>query len=126
MFNSKILHKVLLILLKYIPIIIGLGYMLNTILLFFGIDLAIISLFTGLSVLPWLFIFISSFVFKFCLYHRIFLYYILIIDTINWIDYLIGIPISTLTILAVEAIIAGIALITTLILYVKCNKRISC
>lgn len=37
--RNKTLYKILLILLKYIPIIIGIGYMLNTLLLLFGINL---------------------------------------------------------------------------------------
>lgn len=120
--RNKTLYKILLILLKYIPIIIGLCYMLNTILLFLGIDLAIMSLFAGVSLLTWLFLLLANFVFKFCAYHRTFLYYVLIIDVINWIDYLITIPISTYTILTIESIIAGITLIIALWLYVRNNK----
>lgn len=70
--RNKTLYKILLILLKYIPIIIGVGYMLNTLLLLLGIDLAILSRLIGISLLPWLFLYISSFVFKFCSYHRSF------------------------------------------------------
>lgn len=121
--RNKTLYKILLILLKYIPIVIGVGYMLNTLLLLFGIDLAILSGLIGISLLPWLFLYISSFVFKFCSYHRAFLYYILTIDGLNWIDYIIGIPISTAALISIELVIAGITLIIALWLYVRNNKK---
>ena len=40
----------------------------------------------GMSLLTWIFMYIATIVFKFCSYHRIFLYYILIVDTINIVD----------------------------------------
>ena len=123
--RNKTLYKILLILLKYIPIIIGIGYMLNTLLLLFGIDLAILSGLIGISLLPWLFLYISSFVFKFCSYHRSFLYYVLSIDILNWIDYLVGIPISTTSLISIELVIAGITLIIAIWLYVRNNKKTS-
>lgn len=122
--RNKTLYKILLILLKYIPIIIGIGYMLNTLLLLFGINLAFLSFFIGISLLPWLFLYISSFVFKFCSYHRAFLYYVLAIDGINWIDYTIGIPVTSATLISIELVIAGITLILALWLYVKHRKKL--
>ena len=121
--RNKTLYKILLILLKYIPIIIGVGYILNTLLLLLGINLLFLSFFIGISLLPWLFLYISSFVFKFCSYHRAFLYYVLAIDSINWIDYTIGIPITSVTLISIELIIAGITLMTALWLYVRNNKK---
>lgn len=50
------------------------------------------SIFAGMSISTLLFLLIVSFVFKFCLYHRVFLYYATIIDVLNWIDYLYVIP----------------------------------
>lgn len=122
--RNKTLYKILLILLKYIPIIIGIGYMLNTLLLLFGINLAFLSFFIGISLLPWLFLYISSFVFKFCSYHRAFLYYVLAIDGINWIGYTIGIPVTSATLISIELVIAGITLILALWLYVKHRKKL--
>lgn len=122
--RNKTLYKILLILLKYIPIIIGIGYMLNTLLLLFGINLVFLSFFIGISLLPWLFLYISSFVFKFCSYHRAFLYYVLAIDGINWIDYTIGIPVTSAALISIELVIAGITLILALWLYVKHRKKL--
>ena len=80
--------------LKYIPMIISLFYLINTITAFMGIDIPILSTISGMSLLTWIFMYIATIVFNFCSYHRIFLYYILIVDIINIIDYYISIPIS--------------------------------
>ena len=80
--------------LKYIPMIISLFYLINTITAFIGIDIPILSTISGMSLLTWIFMYIATIVFNFCSYHRMFLYYILIVDIINIIDYYISIPIS--------------------------------
>lgn len=61
-------------------------YALNSILYYFDIEVIFLSTFSGLSILTWIFLYISSFVFKFCIYHRLPLYYILTIDIINYYD----------------------------------------
>ena len=74
--------------------IISLFYLINTITAFIGIDIPILSTISGMSLLTWIFMYIATIVFNFCSYHRMFLYYILIVDTINIVDYYIGIPVS--------------------------------
>ena len=110
-------------LLKVIPMITALGYLLNTILLYVGIDAFILSYFVGMSLLPWIFILISAFVFRFCIYHRMFLYYILSAEIINIIDTYIGIPISDFNLLIVHFIIAGVFLFLILYFYVNHCKK---
>ena len=92
--KSKNLYRLLIVMLKYIPMIISLFYLINTITAFIGIDIPILSTISGMSLLTWIFMYVATIVFNFCSYHRIFLYYILIVDIINIIDYYISIPIS--------------------------------
>lgn len=67
---SKLLYKIELYLIKVIPIIIAFIYLLNTILSYFYIDLPILSYAVmGLLVM---FLYISSYVFKFYSWHRVF------------------------------------------------------
>ena len=123
--KSKYLYKVLIITLKYIPMVISFMYMINTILSYFYIDLPVLSNIAGISLLPWLFMYLSSVVFRFCLYHKMFLYYILITDLINITDYYIGIPIENLELLMLHSFITGISLFIILYLYVKSNRKTS-
>lgn len=123
--RSKNLYRVLIITLKYIPMIISFMYMTNTLLSYFYIDLPVLSNIAGISLLPWLFMYLSSVVFRFCLYHKMFLYYILITDLINITDYYIGIPIGNLELLMLHSFITGISLFIILYLYVKSNRKTS-
>lgn len=112
-------HKLLLLVLKYIPTVIALCYMLNTILY-----IEPLSNIAGVSLLTWIFLYLASIAFGFCSYHRMFLWYILMDDILNIVDYYWSIPISTDNLIRVHNILAGITLFVVLILYVKSNKII--
>lgn len=111
------LHKLLLLVLKYIPMVIALCYMFNT--LFYVEPLSNIA---GVSLLTWIFLYLSSVVFEFCSCHRIFLWYILMDDILNIIDYYWSIPISTDNLIRIHNTLAGITLFIVLILYVRNSK----
>lgn len=119
---DKTLHKLELLVLKSLPILIALCYLLNTILSYFEIDFAILSAIGGLSLLPIIFILISSFVFKFCIYHRLPIYYVILSDIINYYDLYIGIPLSNRWLFIVNMIIAGLFIIAIVLLKAKICK----
>lgn len=96
---------------------------LNTFAYYLNIDCCFLSIFGGMSILTWVFIFLASIVFKFCIYHRLFLYYILVTDTLNTIDYTFGIPIETFSFFTLDLCITGIFLFLILYLYVKTHKK---
>lgn len=115
-------YKLFLIMLKYIPMLIALIYTLNTFAAFMGIDIPAANNIAGISLLTWIFMYIATVVFKFCVYHRMFLYYILVVDIVNIIDYYIGIPVSDFQLLMLHSIIIGISLFIVLFLYLKYRK----
>lgn len=121
--KSKTLYKIELGLLKSIPMILALTALLNSILSYFGIDLYILSYIGGVSIFTMLFLYLSSYVFKFCEYHRMFLHYIVSTWIINITDYYVGIPISDLEYLCLQMIIAGVSLFIILYLYVKSHQK---
>lgn len=92
--RSKVLYKIELIGIKYIPIVIALMYFIDTLLDAYEVEIDFLSHLFGMSFLPWCFLFLSSFVFKFCLFHRLPLYYIALNHIISLIDYYIGIPVG--------------------------------
>ena len=98
--------------------------LLNSILSYFNIDLYILSYIGGISIFTMVFLQLSSYVFKFCGYHRMFLHYVVVTWIINTIDYYIGIPINDLEYLCLQMIIAGISLFIILLLYYKTNKKL--
>lgn len=121
--RNKVLYKALLGSLKSIPVLIAMCYMLNTALAYIDIDIPVLSNLAGMSLFTWIFIYLASIVFRFCAYHRMFLYYILVTDVLNIVDYYVGIPISDFNLMMVHSVITGLALFIILYLYVKHNKQ---
>lgn len=117
-------YKLLILVLKFIPMLTALCYMTSTIFNYFDYNIEPLNNIGGMSLLTWVFIYLASVVFKFCSYHRMFLWYILIDDLFNIIDYYWSIPISTDNILILHNIWIGITLFIILVLYVKSNKII--
>ena len=119
---NKNLYKIELGLLKIIPMLLAGIYLANSILSYLGIDIILLSAFGGMSVLPLLFLYITSYCFRFCEYHRMFLHYILFNDIINYIDYLYSIPISDKHLFVLHIISAGVFLFIILYLKLKVCK----
>lgn len=122
---EKRLYKLTLAALKIIPMLLAFCAVTNMVLDFFGIDTTVISLFGGISFLPLLFLYLVSFAFRFCVYHRMFLHYILANNLITYYDFYIGIPVSNRTLFVID--LAVVCLFLFLILYFyrkeKCCKR---
>ena len=120
---NKLLYKIELYLVKVIPMIYALLSLLNTALSYFDINTVILSYIGSVSFITLLFLYITSYVFKFCEYHRMFIHYTTITWILNIIDLYIGIPVSDIWYLGIQLIIAGISLFIILYLYVKSYKK---
>lgn len=116
------MYKLELLSVKYIPILIALIVLLNAILSYFDIYLDALNYIAGTSFLTLIPMYIFSYAFKFCEYHRMFIHYILTHKLVLTVDLYIGIPISDLTLLGLNLIIAGIFLFIILYLHQKCKN----
>lgn len=114
---SKALYKIELYLLKVIPMIMAALCLVNTTLFYFGIDATILTYIGGVSFLTLGFLYLSSYVFKFCAYHRMFLHYIVIVNILSYIDLEYGIPLSDFNLFIMYTSIAAIFMF--LIIYLK-------
>lgn len=121
--RSKLLYKIELFLLKIIPMLMAVCSACNSILSYFDIEVVIINYIGGVSLLPLIFLYLSSYVFKFCAYHRMFLHYLLITDIINIYDYHIGIPLDNLEYLCLHMIVTVISMFIVLYLYMNRKKK---
>ena len=92
---------------------------LNMIFDTFGINSWFISMIGGVSLLPLLFLYLTSYVFRFCKYHRMFLHYVLVATVISYIDYYIGLPFDNVSMFIIYMIIVGIFLFLVLYYYRK-------
>gem|GEM_PF-3761035 len=117
--SRRRLHKSLLLLLKFMPMVLALCDVLNTVLDYMQITCYPLSWLSGISFFPWLFILVASFALDFCTYHRIFLYYIFVTNLLSVIDMEIGIPISDKYLIDLHCILLGVFCFLALHFYLK-------
>ena len=118
--NSK--YKLFLGFLKILPIIMAGLFLLNTILSYFDIDWPVISYIASVGLIPWLFIMVASYLFRFCEYHRMFLWYIMANNILCWVDEEYGLPISDRGFFVLHIIVAGIFMFLVLYFHQKCKN----
>ena len=109
------LRKLVLYSLKIIPMVISFIFFVNTILSYFNIDIPALSYIVFALLIS--FLYIASYAFMFCTYHRMFLHYIVLISVLNYIDYKYTIPLGIREMITIQSIIAIIFLF--IILYLK-------
>lgn len=128
--RSKILYKSVLAFLKVIPMLICLLDITNTILCVLGIECHWLSYIGGISFLTLAFLYLASYVFQFCSYHRMFLHYVLVTNILSVIDFEFVLPISNRGMLDIHIVLFGLFLFLVLYFYrrEKCcrQSRSSC
>ena len=120
---SRVLYKAVIVAIKVIPILIATLFLIRSILSCIDVDVTWLSYLCGMSLIPLLFMYLVSYAFKFCTYHRMFLHYIVVNDAINYIDYYIGIPLQYHELLRLHIIIAGIFLLLIIYYHQKWKKE---
>jgi hypothetical protein len=127
---NKDLYKVDLFLLKLLPMIMAFSYIIAQYAALLNIGsgvilvLQIVTHYLGLLLAPMMFMFISSKLFQFCNYHRMFIYYILVIQLMNITNWYFKIPISNLAYNVTQDVITVGFLLTALIMYIKKRRQI--
>ena len=106
-------------LLKILPSLIALIYFINIVLNLFEINLNSLSYIAGMSFIPLLFMYISSYVFQFCEYHRLPLHYILITNLLSIIGYEFEITINIWLYIIIHSVLFGLTVFMVLYLYLK-------
>lgn len=116
-------HQMLIISIKFLPIVIAVVYLVNTILFYVGIDVPYLSLLGGTSILTVAFMYICSAVFKFCLYHRLFIHYILVNDLLNWASLITKSEWLDTYLFRIVLITTALFIFLITYIHVKSNKR---
>lgn len=120
---NKRMYKLELICVKYIPILIALITLIDNILYYYDIDFELINYVAGTSFLTMIPMYISSYVYKFCEYHRMFLHYMVVNKVVVMIDLYIGIPLGDFMLLVLYLIMAGIFAFLALYYHQKYGGR---
>ena len=118
------MKKWFLILVKWIPFVLSILVVIQILCNLIGMPATFCSILGDTSLLPLLFILIASFLFKFCLYHRIFIYYLLYYDIITWLDYIFVFSLSSKIFISINLLLFAIIFAIALYLYLKRKPNI--
>ena len=120
-FPERRVYKLLIGLLKIIPMLLAITTIAGTMLSFFELNPSILSFIGSVSLFPLIFLYLASYAFRFCIYHRMFLHYIVANNILVYADYFVGIPVINLSLLMIHTILIGIFLF--LVLYFHRRER---
>ncbi len=115
------LHKLLIILIKFIPVIQMAGMLFNNILYYF--DIYKFSYFLdyilGNSIINTFILIVCSYIFKFCIWHRLIIIANIINITIAYIDENYKLPINDLELLLLYHFISAIFILISTYIHIK-------
>jgi hypothetical protein len=120
---SKSLARLTRIIVKYIPFVIAIGYLLMAIFSCFGISCIWLPVLFRFSISSFVCLFAISILLKFCIWHRLPLYYAITIDIINTVDYYFVIPISSKVLLLIYLVISIMFILVGMYLKEKHNVK---
>lgn len=116
---SRLSHKLALICVKYIPPIAALVDLISIILVFMDMGSFMLDYVFGTSVISLVPMYIMSYAFKFCKYHRMILNYILANRIVFLVDSLFKLSVEDISLFLIYLGIAGIFLILIIHDYLK-------
>ena len=115
--RNKRLYKITLGALKIIPMLLALCAILNVLLSYLNIRCELLSILGGSSLFTLIFLYLASYAFRFCIYHRMFLHYIVVNNLINLYDRYFGIPVSSYSFFVFHVLVVGVFLFLVLYFY---------
>lgn len=116
-------YKLQLACTKVVPILLSMLYLLNIIFNYFDHHITALDYLAGTSLFTILPMYISSYAFRFCKYHRMFIHYILVSNLLDMLDYYVGVPVSDRTLFIMFLFIAVTFSYLALYYHIKYGER---
>lgn len=104
--------------LKVIPAVMAVSQFMGPLCAYLGVGFQIGTHYIGLFLAPMMYLYMSSIVFKFCWYHRLFIWYMLLSEGLTITDWYFRIPISNEAICMVQFAIAAAFVLGVIIYYI--------
>lgn len=124
--RSKALYKITLYVLKILPMIMAFSYLIMFVLANTIENFVIIPHITGTVIAPLVFVYLTSYVFRFCAFHRLFIHYYAFVELLNVTDYYVKIPISDAAITFIHDSVTIVFLILAVVMYIYKYKKDKC
>lgn len=124
--RSKYLYKFTLATIKILPMILVISYMLMFILANTFEKYVVIPHLLGTVAAPLTFLYLVSYLFRYCYFHRMFIHYYAFIEILNVTDYYVRIPISDEAISLLHDSVSIIFIISVIVIYIIKFKKDTC
>lgn len=124
--RSKALYKVTLYVLKILPMIMAFSYLIMFVLANTVESFVIVPHIMGTVIAPLAFVYLTSYVFRFCAFHRLFIHYYAFVELLNVTDYYVRIPISDSAITFIHDSVTIVFLILAVVMYIYKYKKDKC
>ena len=121
--ENKNLYKIFLIVIKYIPTFLAILKLATLIANYLKVRLFILTCLGGTSMIMLLVLYLISYIFKFCLTHRLPLHYVTTVSVLTMLDYYLGSSISALTSYRVYLMLSGIFITAWIIVWFVNRKN---
>ena len=122
--NQKInVNRLLVLVIKIYPMLIAVGYFCILILHSIKISTYTSDYIIIQPLVSLLLLYLLSYVFKFCLYHRIFIHYVLIQNVISYIDEIYPISVSDKQFLYIQMCLLFVVMVIALISYLNSKSN---
>lgn len=121
--RSKALYKITLYVLKMLPMIMAFSYLIMFVLANTIESFVIVPHIIGTVIAPLAFVYLTSYVFRFCAFHRLFIHYYAFVELLNVTDYYIRIPISDAAITFIHDSVTIVFLILAIVMYIYKYKK---
>lgn len=121
--ENKNLYKVFLILIKYTPMLLAMTKLGTLITNYLKIRVFALTCIGGTSIMFLALLYIVSYVFKFCLTHRLPLHYTTLISCLTIVDYYVGLPLKANALYHMYVIITGVFILLWIIVWFVNRKN---
>lgn len=124
--KSKYLYKLTLATIKLLPMIMVVSYILMFILANTIEAFVIIPHILGTVIAPLVLLYLISYLFRYCYFHRMFIHYYAFVEILNVTDYYVRIPISDKAISLLHDSVSVIFIISVIVIYIIKFKKEEC
>ena len=109
--KSKSMYKATLYTLKILPMVMAFSYLMITVCAHLQVPWQLPFHYLGLAVAPLVFMYLTSYVFKFCEYHRIFIHYVLILEILTTVKWYYPVIVTSELVLNISFVLSGLLML---------------
>ncbi len=124
--KSKYLYKITLLMMKLLPMIMSFSYLTTLFIYKIGGQYIVVPHIIGTVLAPLLFLYLTSYLFRYCYFHRLFIHYYCFVDIINVADHYGCLPFSSELGSILHDIATYVFIIAVIVIYIIKFKRDTC